>query len=144
MKNSILLTAAILLCALTNAFTQENENSHFVTMINPEGKTAVNFLIDGTFDTDFWDKDYIKIEILVKDNRGEYHITKHLAGEGRFDLMKVADGENLNVFMPNRRKKVTVNGNEYEDELTFKIMLPHYTTLSNWQDTDALVATIRN
>lgn len=142
MKQSLVLIIAVFFCALQNTSAQNTTEPNFITTINPDGIYTVNFLLEGEFETAFWDKDFITIEIQVKDNQGKHHITRHLASEGRYELLKVGNKNELTIVMPNRRKKVKVNGHNYEDELTFRIMLPHYTTLSNWENTDALIASI--
>mgnify|MGYP000335808599 CR=1 FL=1 len=142
MKQSLAIMAAIFLCLNSNLSAQKDTPLNYITTINPEGKDKINFLLDGEFEMEFWDKDYISIEIEIKDNQNKHHITKHLASEGRFELRKLNEEDALTIVMPNRRKKVKVNSMNYEDELTFRILLPHYTTLSNWENTDGLIASL--
>jgi len=136
-SNFFILALAVTTSTIMNA--QNSESLNLITSIKSENATTVKLNLEGKIETEFWDKDYISVEIKVDDNINEYHISSHLAKEERFKLVTTKKGNQLEVDMPNRRKFVTVNSKPYYDNLTFKLLVPAYTKITKNISGEALI-----
>ena len=130
MKTPHYFILALALILSTANFAQESFELNLVTSIKSENASTIQLNLEGKIETEYWDKEYISVEIMVDDNIDKYHISSHLAKENRFKLVTIKDGDHLFVTMPNRRKFVTVNRKPYYDNLTFKLLIPEYTKVS--------------
>lgn len=139
MKTSNFFILALALTTNTMMNAQNVQNLNLITSIKSDNATTVRLNLDGKIETEFWDKDYIMVEIMIDDNMNKHHITSHLAKENRFKLETIKNGDQLNVTMPNRRKFVTVNQTRYYDNLTFKLLVPEYTEVTKNIAGEALI-----
>jgi hypothetical protein len=136
-SNFFILALAVTTSTIMNA--QNSESLNLITSIKSENATTVRLNLEEKIETEFWDKDYISVEIKVDDNINEYHISSHLAKEERFKLVTTKKGNQLEVDMPNRRKFVTVNSKPYYDNLTFKLLVPANTKITKNISGEALI-----
>ncbi len=126
LKNLTLTTTLILIGFFS--FAQEQETVTFVCTKNLHGATDVLLDLNGDITTEFWDKDYVRVVIQIKSNGATKEVIKHLMTEKRFNISGMKITENtFEISMPNIYLPAFINGQEFQEEISFQVFLPHYT-----------------
>ncbi|MFT5165125.1 MAG: hypothetical protein ACI8P3_000349 [Saprospiraceae bacterium] len=136
MKNlkSISLVILITLTS-TLAFTQEQATATMACAKNLFGATEILLDLNGEVNTEFWDKDYVRVVIQIKSNGVTKEAIKHLISKKRFTIsgMRITDSI-FEISMPNIDLPVLINGQEFHEELSFQIFLPQTTFVTMASD----------
>ena len=126
LKNTTFAITLMLISSIT--FAQENATITYVCSKNIQGATEVLFDLNGEVTTEFWNNDYAKVVIHIKANGASKEVIKHLMTQKRFNLSGYKSSqETYEISMPYIDLPAFINGNEFKEELSFQLFLPHYT-----------------
>ena len=136
--NNIILTASLILVSFFS-FAQEQETVTLVCSKNLHGATDVVLDLNGTVTTSFWDKDYVRITIQIKSNGISKEVIRYLMTQKRFNVsgMRVSDYI-FEISMPNIELPAFINGQKIQEEVSYHVILPHYTLAEQHTDLIAM------
>ena len=126
MKTSKNISLATLLTLLsTLSFAQEQEIISLVSSKNLHGATEVFVELHGSVQAEIWDKDYIRIVLVIKTNGVTKEVIKHLMTKKRFKISSYKTDENcLQLLNPNIELPVYINGRELKEDVNYQIFVP--------------------
>jgi len=114
-----------LLCAV--AFAQEPETVTLICKGELNGATELLLNFEGEVSTEIWDEDYAQLAIQIRSKGANKEVIRHLIIQKRYEIAGIRINENTyELSMPNVKFPAYVNGEEFEEEVSFHFYLPAY------------------
>ena len=137
------LTFIITLIAVFYCFKGFTQHNPALTLVNsmPFCKAAeITLHLDGNVQVEFWDEQYLRVELTVEKSNLSRTQLKSLVKTGFFQVNSVGYSNGLLLYIPKAATPVSVNGIHRVIELRFKITVPHNTIVHLKNDEDELLA----
>lgn len=120
-----ILSFAFLLTFALGTFAQTTEKT-FTKAFNIGANIRVKFDLPGPVDIKVWEKDIVRLEIVVGMPSGNLCLVDQLAKVGRYDLKAETQNETLVITAPNLNKVVKVKGEELREHVSYIVFVPKY------------------
>ncbi len=139
-KHTFLLATAFISLLTTRNAAQDSPLLHLVSDVASTGATQITLHVDAAIEVAQWANDYLKVEIQVMQSNLNRAQLKSLATMGFFKVEAFGNAANLVLNMPGQLLPVQVNGMKPANEMTFKITVPRYATVTRYgEPTNLLV-----
>ena len=113
----------ILICLnFTALFGQTNTT--LVRSLALQDQKFISFNLTEQVELEHWDKDFIRIEISITADNVSEKILKQLIKVGRYEIMVERQKFEMSLHMPNLKHIIMVAGENLEESISFKVMLP--------------------
>ena len=132
LKMAILLL--IFMLPYSAVIAQQDTKLNFTSKVRPLNNSPVLVELNQTSSLQYWDKDYVMIQVMVKVKNQKAATVRQLVKSERYKLAYEQDQFMLAVSIPNLRKQVQVNGREYQEEISYKVFAPQGTIVANLKD----------
>ena len=125
LKINLIATLFFLTCQFS--FGQTATSVTFVKSINTMDANKLVVDLNGIIETEYWNKDHIRVLVTVKADNATRETIKCLAMNQQFKITTHFDEAtgHLSLSMPNMHLPISVNGNNVDPELNFKIFMPN-------------------
>lgn len=95
-----------------------------VKSFNIEGNQVVELQLDGNVEVQEWNNSIMRIQMSITLPNGSNAMLKSLIQAGRYNLKGKSATQDYQVSAPNLQKKITVGGQQLNEQLTFLVYAP--------------------
>ena len=123
----IFTTLLILFLTIGFAFAQAEQT--IIKSISIENTSGIILELPGEVKASEWDKDFVRVTVIIDAVNTSEDILKRLITVGRYDIKSKVVGDELHITMPKVAQIVTIKGTDLEDRLHFEISYPKNSVL---------------
>ncbi len=125
MKKVIITSILISLFQLVTMYGQQTGELTLTSNFKVSNELRLDLELEGEISTEYWNKEYVKIEIQIKSDVEKLSVLRCLKSQGRFKVEYTPQRfASILVSMPNLYKTITVNNRKYTEQMTFKVYVP--------------------